>query len=150
VLSAVSILLGAVFRQLARTQSALDNLFAHIDRAIEVLKTMEESAVARNSTLIVIRTLARAKKVPQPAIDAQQLAPQRIDAFDVDLELPWIGSGQQPTPASDAVQQVNAVGDDVLRPGEEYDWMSALLDNSQQTLLWAEWIRELESLDHAK
>lgn len=149
-LSAVSILLGAVFRQLARTQSALDNLFAHIDRAIEVLKTMEESAVARNSTLIVIRTLARAKKVPQPAIDAQQLAPQRIDAFDVDLELPWIGSGQQPTPASDAVQQVNAVGDDVLRPGEEYDWMSALLDNSQQTLLWAEWIRELESLDHAK
>jgi hypothetical protein len=150
VLSAVSILLGAVFRQLARTQSALDNLFAHIDRAIEVLKTMEESAVARNSTLIVIRTLARAKKVPQPVIDAQQLAPQRIDAFDVDLELPWIGSGQQPTPASDAVQQVNAVGDDVLRPGEEYDWMSALLDNSQQTLLWAEWIRELESLDHAK
>lgn len=121
----------------------------HIERAIELLQAMDVSQVARNATVIVRRTLIRAKKVPQPAIEAQHVAAQQG-------QRPQAGIQSQDTVAGlttfdhEASLQLNA-GDGVPGSSEEdFEWLNALFDGGQSSSLWTEWIRELESLEHIK
>ncbi|OQV07089.1 Fungal specific transcription factor domain-containing protein [Cladophialophora immunda] len=149
-LFAVSILLAAVFQQLATSQHALDNLFVHIDRAVLILQAMDECLVARTATAIIKRSLARAKRVPQPALDEGQGSSTRgVDFSDGALLLPTSfeqteGPGGvepllQPYPTAGVIDEEEAMGD--------LDWLNSYpLDDSKQASFWTRWAQELEVL----
>ncbi|KAJ5662028.1 uncharacterized protein N7477_009644 [Penicillium maclennaniae] len=63
ILFAVSVLLTGIFRGFSQDKKALDTLFKKVDRAIAILDVLSECVVTRNATIIIKRTLARAKKV---------------------------------------------------------------------------------------
>ncbi|KAK5952202.1 hypothetical protein OHC33_006675 [Knufia fluminis] len=145
-LYAVSVLLTLVFRQLARTQQALENLFAHIDRAIMVLQAMDDCLVARNAVALIKRTLARARKVPQPALIAQQISAtddtdiNGIQRLPVDLEHETVPNNV------DTLSQPYAINNnDAGEAVGDLDWLSTF-DDSQQALFWTEWAHEIDTL----
>ena len=140
-----------VFRQLARTQPALENLFAHIDRAIVVLQAMDDCLVARNATAIIRRTLARARKVPQPALLAQlsSSSSSQIAHLNGALRPPVNVEHQTESDNNfDTLLPSHAMDDDDL--GEtvaDIDWLSTYpFDDSQQALFWTEWAHEIDTL----
>ena len=144
---AVSILLAAVFHQLARTQQALENLFAHIDRAIVVLQAMDECLVARNATAIIKRTLARAKKVPQPTLDAQQSSLSQDADLNGALRSPIDLEQQTESDNVDTLLQPHAMDGGLGETVSDLDWLSAYpFDDSQQALFWTQWAHELDTL----
>ena len=108
---------------------------------------MDECLVARNATAIIKRTLARAKQVPQPTLDAQQSSSSQ----DADLN----GALRPPI---DLEQQTESDNVDTLlqphtmdgHPGEtvsDLDWLSAYpFDDSQQALFWTQWAHKLDTL----
>ena len=137
-----------VFRQLARTQPALENLFAHIDRAIAVLQAMDDCVVARNAAAIIKRALARAKKVPQPALVAQQSSlPENADLNGV-LRPPSSSEHQLDPGNVGTLLQPDAIdGDGLGETVEDLDWLGTYpFDDSQQALFWTEWAREIDTL----
>jgi hypothetical protein len=147
-LYAVSILLAVVFRQLARTQPALENLFAKIDRAILVFKAMDECLVARHATTLIKRTLARAKKVPQPALIAQQSTSSQIAEFNGVLRPPVDLKRHTASANVDTLLQSPGMsGDDLGETVADLDWLNSYpFDDSQQALFWTEWAHEIDTL----
>lgn len=147
-LFAVSILLAVVFRQLARTKQALENLFAHIDRAIVVLQVMDDCLVARNATAIIKRTLVRAKKVPQPALVAQQSSSSQDSHLNGALRPPVNVEHQTESDNVDTLLQSHAMdGDDLGETVGDLDWLGTYpFDDSQQALFWTEWAHEIDTL----
>jgi hypothetical protein len=147
-LFAVSILLARVFRQPATTQQGLESIFIHVDRAIMVLRAMDDCLVARNATAIIKRTLARAKKVPQPALFVQPSASFQ----DTDLS----GTLRPPANMEYGIESDN--GDKLLQSSmpngntldetvDELDWLDAYpFDDSEQASFWTEWAHEIDSL----
>lgn len=133
VLSAVSVLLTAVFRQLARTRQALDDIFGHIERAIAVLQVMDECIVARNAICIIQRALARARDVQQPMLDDETLLnPTEQDAGGT----PTIRRPQ-------AEEMMHGTVDDCVA------WLDAnpnSMEDYQQALFWKTWAEELDRL----
>lgn len=145
ILYAVSILLAVVFRRLAETQQALENHFAHIDRAIVALQAMDDCLVARNATTIIKRTLARAKKVPQDALVPQQSSSSHAESFTRTLRNSVSMSLHTGYDDVDTLTQSNAMGGDDL--GEnvgDLDWLSTFDDN--QALFWSSWAHEIDTL----
>lgn len=126
-------LLALVFRQLARTQAALENIFKHIDLAILVLQAMDDCLVARNAAAIIRRTLARAKKVHQPALRTQQTL-STTEAFQID----------ETREVRNEDQQYNEVSDFETSP--ELDWFSSFPLDPQQAMFWTEWSHEVDLL----
>ncbi|EXJ67589.1 uncharacterized protein A1O5_09602, partial [Cladophialophora psammophila CBS 110553] len=147
-LYAVSVLLALVFRQLARTREALENLFAHIDRAIMVLQAMDDCLVARSATAIIKRTLARAKKVPQPALVAYQSLAFQDTGLDDALGPPVYLESEKESDNIDTLPQSQEIESDGL--GEtvgDLDWLNTYpFDDSQQALFWTEWAHEIDAL----
>lgn len=139
-----------VFRQLAWTQAALDSLFAHIDRAIMVLQAMDDCLVARNATAIIKRTLARAKKTPQPALAALAQQSASSQHGDGDGELgPLVGVERQTqSDSDDTLFQSHAMDSDGLGESvDDLEWLSAYpFDDGQQALFWTEWAHEIDTL----
>lgn len=131
-LYAVSVLLALVFRQLARTPKGLDQILEHIDLAILVLEAMDECVVARNATAIIRRTLARARKVHQPALEAQHVssATEAVDA------------GRTQASSSEEQYQESS-GLDI---GPDLDWLNSFPFDPQQALFWTEWSHEVDLL----
>jgi len=147
-LFAVSILLAVVFRQLTRTQQGLENLFTHIDRAIVVLQAMDDCLVARNATAIIKRTLARAKKVPQPALIAQQSSSSQVADLNGALRSPVSMEHQTESDNVETLLQSHAMdGDNLGETVGDLEWLSTYpFDESQQALFWTEWAREIDTL----
>lgn len=147
-LFAVSVLLAVVFRQLARTQQALENLFAHIDRAIMVLQAMDECLVARKAMAIIKRTLARARNVPQPALIARQFLPSQDADLNGALHPPVNVEHQMQSGKFDTPLQSQTIDDDHLDGiMGDLDWLSTYpFDDSQQALFWTEWAHEIDTL----
>lgn len=147
-LFAVTILLTIVFHQLARTRQGLEDIFNHIDRAILVLQAMDECLVARNAACIIKRTLARARRVPQPNLNALPLLPSHAtdlnEGFvrpDDDLEQ-QTGSGNQV-----GLLQPPHVDDQLGEIGEDLEWLNVdHFNDGQQALFWTEWVHELGTL----
>lgn len=137
-----------VFRQLARTQQALENLFAHIDRAIVVLQAMDDCLVARNATAIIKRTLARAKKVQQTALVAQQSSSSQMADLNGALRPPINVEHQTEPGNADTLLQSHAMdGDDLGEAVGDLDWLNTYpFDDSQQALFWTEWAHEINIL----
>ena len=141
-------LLALVFRQLARTRRALEQLFTHIDRAIVVLQAMDECLVARNATAIIKRALARAKKVPQPALSLQQSS--SVPAADGigALHSPAIVPYRTEAGIDDSAANSYALDGEIL--GEaigDLDWLGTYpFDDGQQALFWTEWAHEIDTL----
>ena len=137
-----------IFRQLARTQPALENLFAHIDRAILVLQAMDDCLVARNATAIIKRTLARAKKVHQPALVAQPSSTSQAADLNSALRPPVNMERQTESDNVDTLSQSHAMdGDDLGETVGDLDWLSTYpFDDSQQALFWTEWAHEIDTL----
>jgi len=147
-LFAVSILLAVVFRQLARTQQALESLFVHIDRAIMVLQAMDDCLVARNATAIIKRTLARAKKAPPPALVVQQSSLYQDTVLNGSLRPPVNGERQVEVETVDTLLQSQTLdGDDLGETAGDLDWLSNYpFDDSQQALFWTEWAHGIDIL----
>lgn len=147
-LLAVSILLAVIFRQLARTQTALEGLFAHIDRAIVVLQAMDDCVVAKNAAAIIKRALARAKKVPQPALIAQQFPSSQNADFNGTLQPSESTERQMETANIDMPSQ--SYGVEGVNQGNTINDLAWLdnyqFDDSQQALFWTEWAHEIDSL----
>ncbi|KIW42799.1 hypothetical protein, variant [Exophiala oligosperma] len=150
-LFAVSILLAAVFQQLATSRHALDSLFAHIDRSILILQAMDECQVARTATAIIKRCLARAKKAPQPALSDIRQGGSSASDVDVNVDgttlLPPTSFEQAEAPgnmgtplqsyATEGVIEQEALGD--------LDWLNSYpFDDSLQPLFWTRWAQELD------
>ena len=134
-----------VFRHLPRTQQALENLFAHIDRAIMVLQAMDDCLVARNATTIIKRTLARAKKVPQPALIASSSQEPDLNG----TSLPHVNMEHQTESDNvDTLLQSHAMnGNDLSGSVGDLDWLSAYpFDDTHLSLFWTEWAHEIDTL----
>lgn len=142
-LFAVSILLAAVFHQLARTQERLENLFVHVDRAILVLQAMDECVVAKNAAAIVKRTLARARKAPQQVFTTLDVSPEGAPP-------PPSGDMGQPTDFSgvdNTAMHTETPNDGLDDTVDGFDWLNpCAFDDSQQALFWTEWAHELDTL----
>lgn len=141
---AATIILTAIFHSFAETREALTLLFAQIDRAIAVLEAMEDCVVTRNATLIIKKTLARAKKT------SQRVAPQPEST-------PISGTGnfrQRPSWIESSSSTNNMFPtDNFLVPEDNEatytgDWMDMafLNDDSQQAMFWIEWAHHLDEL----
>lgn len=134
-LFAVSVLLTGIFHGITRDQKSLDTLFKQIDRAIEILDVLDECVVTRNATIIIKRTLARAKKASKGAPYAPQMSPatngqnqpQYLAGDDMSSEYP---------------ANLSQMGD------AEIDWgnLELPMEDSQQALFWVEWGHLLNDL----
>lgn len=93
---------------------------------------MDECSVARNAASIVRRTLARAKKVHQPALSTQQILPTTEAIQTETLEV------------CNEDQQHHEVGDFETSP--ELDWFSSFPLDPQQAMFWTEWSYEVNLL----
>ncbi|KAH8886240.1 hypothetical protein GQ53DRAFT_845046 [Thozetella sp. PMI_491] len=147
-LFAVSILLTVVFRQLARSEQSLENLFNRIDRAIAILQAMDDCLVARNAAAIITRTLARAKRAHQPApFPPLPSASQDPDSAG-DMHPPNVTDLH--TESGDIAALVPPPGttDDSLgETADDMDWLSTYaLDDGQQSLFWTKWAHEMNTL----
>lgn len=135
ILFAVSVLLTGIFHGFAKNEEALDTLFKEVDRAIDILNVLNECVVTRNATVIIKRTLARAKKGSKGEPHAQDVSPTTKDQ----------NQPQEPTDnASNAVYTAN-----LSQMGNaEIDWANVELpmDDSQQALFWVEWGHLLNDL----
>ncbi|KIV87265.1 hypothetical protein PV11_02820 [Exophiala sideris] len=147
-LYAVSVLLAVVFRQLARTRPALENLFAHIDRAILVLQAMDDCIVAKIATALIKRTLAQAKKVPQPALIAQRSSSLQDTGLNGVLHSRDNGEYQTESDNVDTVIQSHPIeGYDPGGTLDDLDWLDTFpFDDSQQALFWTEWAHEINTM----
>lgn len=164
-LFAVSILLAVVFRQLARTQQSLEAVFVHIDRAIVILRAMDDCLVAKNAVAIITRTLARAKKVHQPAlftvpaaassqdngpcVAAGQVEGGSSSSSSSNALLPCLSRGLQPEfgDVDSLLRSPATTGDGLGEAVDEIDWLSFdPLDDGQQALFWTKWAQEIDSL----
>ena len=136
------------FRHPASTQKALENLFVHIDRAIVVLQAMDDCLVARISTTIIKRTLARAKKVLQPALLAQQSSSSQDQNLNSALHHPInVEHGAESDNVDTLLQSREIDGDDLGETVGDLDWLSTYpFDDSQQALFWTEWAHEIDTL----
>ena len=137
-----------IYRQLARTKPALENLFAHIDRAIMVLQAMDDCLVVKNTIAIIKRTLARARKVSQPALEAQHSSLLQDFGSNGALHPPSNVENQTVSDGIATLLQSHTMDADSL--GEtvgDFDWLSTYtFDDSQQALFWTEWAHEIDSL----
>lgn len=147
-LFAVSILLAVVFRQMARTQKGLEQLFAHIDRAITILQAMDECIVARNAVTIVKRALDRARKLPQQAIVSQQTSSASIINANGESHQSVLMNSQANSDNIATLSQYQATDDGGQAEAfDELDWLSTLpFDDSQQSLFWTQWAHEIDIL----
>ncbi|KAI1610763.1 fungal-specific transcription factor domain-containing protein [Exophiala viscosa] len=147
-LYAVSVLLAVIFRQLARTQPALEILFAHIDRAILVLEAMDECVVAINAAGLIKRTLVRAKKVPQPALIAQRSSSSQDAGLSETLDAALSVRHQPESENVDTILQSHPIdGLDLGETTDDIDWLNAFpFDDSQQALFWTEWAHEINTM----
>lgn len=141
-LHAVSVLLALVCRRLARTATALQQLFTHIDRAIAVLQAMDDCLVARNAATIIKKTLARAKKLDQPRLSQsfQQQTPQIGN---------YMASPRSMDNAvlNDTLPPLDTSTGDITIEDADLDWLNAYpIDTSNQALFWTEWANELDIL----
>jgi hypothetical protein len=146
-LFAVSILLALVFRRLARTQQALLKLYAHIDRAILTLQAMDDCVVARNATSLIKRTLARAKRVPQPALMTQDFSKlPEIEAGDTLHPPSHMDSQTENHNVGGLVQAPMVDGDDRSDGIDNIDWLSTYDFEESQSLFWTSWAHEINTL----
>ena len=93
---------------------------------------MDECLVARNAVTIIKRTLARARKVHQPALDPQPVA-LNMEAIHVD--------GPQVLHEQEQQHQSDNTGS-----GPELDWFSSFPLDPQQAMFWTEWTHEVDLL----
>jgi hypothetical protein len=105
---------------------------------------MEECVATRNATLIIKRTLARAKRVPQGIGLKQPVANDQ----GVERGPTWIDfdpSNAANLFASDGLGE-NAEG--IAADNPELDWLNTSfpVDDGHQALFWAEWAHRLEGL----
>jgi hypothetical protein len=141
-LFAVSILLAVVFRQLARTQQKLESILAHIDRAIAVLQAMDDCVVARNATSIIQRTLARAKKIGQPA-----LVPSSSQDGDLNGVLRPAVNVENHSEADNSDTLLHPHTMELGEAMDDLDWISTYpFNDSQQASFWTEWAHEINTL----
>jgi len=148
-LFAVSILLALVFRRLARTQQALVQLFAHIDRAMATLQAMDDCLVARNATAIIKRTLARAKRVPQPALITQESPALPETDIGGTLHPPsHVDPHLKDYNVETMVQAPMVDGDELDDDGVgDIDWFSTYASfDENQSLFWPSWAHEIDTL----
>ncbi len=109
---------------------------------------MDDCLVARNAIAIIKRALARAKKVHQPVLFAQQSSSSR-DAELRDVLAPANNiEHQRESDNTNPGLQSYAMDDGNLgEPVDEFDWLSTYpFDDSQQALFWTEWAHEIETL----
>jgi hypothetical protein len=141
-------LLAVVFRQLVTTQKDLDNLFNHFDRAIMILEAMDDCLVARNAIVIIKRTVARAKRVSQPALSAQSSTRSHDDDLDGTLGPLANVERQIETGNSDTILlSTTTTGNGLSETVSDMDWFGTYpSDDSQQALFWTKWVHELDSL----
>jgi hypothetical protein len=146
-LFAVSILLAVMFRQLVRTQRGLESLVTHIERAILVLKAMDDCQVAKNAATIIKRTLARARKVRQPALTAPR-GSELGDADNIEpSHLPIYAQSQLQDDDDDIDNLLPVAENSFNETAEDLDWLNTYsLDESQQALFWTEWAHNLDTL----
>lgn len=154
----MSILLTEIFHKFAKTKQDLQYLFQKIDRAVAVLEVMEECVVTRNATLIIKRTLTRAKKVPQMVMfgenstasnqnttttttDSSQLHPNSST---------WRNLPQSDSTTGPFLENDGSTGsiENVPAGDSELDWLNApfTFDDGQHTLFWVEWAHHLDGL----
>jgi len=119
-----------------RSSESFNDLFAHIDRAVDVLEAMDECTVARNATEIIKRTLSRAKRLPQ-VVAARSALASLVD-----------GRGSVLTHAD---LTANAIPTDLPAPAGraeiDTDWLNVFpFNDNQQGLFWTEWAYELNGL----
>ncbi|KAL4808583.1 fungal-specific transcription factor domain-containing protein [Aspergillus unguis] len=137
-LFAASILLTAIFHKFARTNEAVASIFGQIGRAIEVLEVMDECTVTRNATLIIRRTVTRARKV---AGDSEQVArdtsreSRQDEAVGVQYDAQILND--LPLPGASGIDNVDP----------DFGWSDVgPFNDTQQALFWGEWARYLEVL----
>lgn len=147
-LFAISILLAVVFRQLAKTQQGLENIFAHIDRAIVVLQAMDECLVARNATAIIKRTLARAKRVTQSALFAQQPSSSQSGNSHGAPRAHINLDNQTESDNVETLSQAHTMDrDEFDESSANFDWLNSYpFNDNQQALFWTEWAHEIDTL----
>ncbi|KAJ5812862.1 hypothetical protein N7447_009885 [Penicillium robsamsonii] len=135
ILFAVSVLLTGIFRGFAQDKKALDTLFQKVDRAIAILDVLSECVVTRNATIIIKRTLARAKKGSKGEPDVQQRSSTTQAQNDRQ------GSTSDGFP-SDCAADFSEIDDTNI------DWANLELpmDDCQQALFWVEWGHLLNDL----
>jgi hypothetical protein len=154
----VSILLTAIFHKFAKTKQDLQYLFQKIDRAVAVLEVMEECVVTRNATLIIKRTLTRAKKVPQmvrfepySTTSDQNTTTATTDPSQLHHNSStWINLPQNDSTIGFFLENDGSAGsiEDVPADVGEIDWLNApfTFDDGQQALFWVEWAHHLDGL----
>lgn len=132
---AVSVLLAGIFHGFAQDEETLEMLFNKVDRSIDILDIMDECVVTRNATLIIKRTLARARKESQRQPHAQQRSSTAKTQ----------NHQQDPTVEGDPSDYAVDLSQ---MDGTEIDWANVELptDASQQALFWAEWGHLLNDL----
>ena len=108
---------------------------------------MDECLVARNATAIIKRTLTRARKVPQPALDGRQPSSSRVEDLSGALH-PAIDLEQQTELNNlDTLLQPQGMDADLGETVDDLDWLNAYpFDDGQQSLFWTEWAHELNTL----
>lgn len=132
---AVSVLLTGIFRGFSQDKKTLDTLFKKVDRAIAILDVLSECVVARNTTIIIKRTLARAKKVSKGEPHGQQRSS--------------IIQAQNDQQGSTSDGFISDHASDLLQLDDaDIDWANLELpmDDSQQALFWVEWGHLLNDL----
>ncbi|OQD84496.1 hypothetical protein PENSOL_c118G06980 [Penicillium solitum] len=135
ILFAVSVLLTGIFRGFSQDKKTLDTLFKKVDRAIAILDVLSECVVARNTTIIIKRTLARAKKVSKGEPHGQQRSS--------------IIQAQNDQQGSTSDGFISDHASDLLQLDDaDIDWANLELpmDDSQQALFWVEWGHLLNDL----
>lgn len=108
---------------------------------------MDECLVARNATAIIKRTLARARKVPQPALDGRQPSASHIADLSGALHPAIDLEQQRELDNLDSLLQPQGMDNDVAETMDDLDWLNAYpVDDGQQSLFWTEWAHELNTL----
>lgn len=109
---------------------------------------MDDCVVARNATALITRTLARAKKVHQPALSVQRSSSSQNADLNVALRSPITVEHQTGSDSVDTLLQSRAMdGDDLAEIVDDLDWLNTYpFDDSQQALFWTEWAHEINTL----
>lgn len=154
----MSILLTAIFHKFEKTKQDLQCLFQKVDRAVAVLEVMEECVVTRNATMIIKRTLARAKKMhqmvtfePYGVTLNQNPTTTTVDSSELHPNSPtWINLPQSDPTTGSLLENDGSAGsmEGVPADESEIDWLNApfTFDDGQQALFWVEWAHHLDGL----
>lgn len=154
----MSILLTAIFHKFAKTKQEFQYLFQKIDRAVAVLEVMEECVVTRNATVIIKRTLARAKKVPQIVMFETYSTASNQNTTTTTAESSvlnpnpstWIHLPHGDSMAGFFPENGGSAGSIENLPADdsEIDWLNPpfTFDDGQQALFWIEWAHHLDGL----